>query len=108
MTNQELIKQHDEGTIFCSFQHHMRSASPTYEQIIEKGKKIVPDILIYLRDNEGGMNTMLLLWDILKMSPYQPEQIKNDEGELIDMIAGFKVSDASQAWINWGIKEKLI
>ena len=107
MENTELIKQHDEGTGFCSFQHHMRSASPTYKKIIEKGESIVPDVLKYLRDNDGGMSIMLLLWDILKISPYQPEQVKNDKGENTGM-AGFKVAEARQAWLEWGAKKNLI
>lgn len=108
MENLELIKQHDEGTMFCSLQHHIRTASPTYEQIIAKGKDIVPDVLKYLRDNDGGMGIMLLLWDILKISPYQPEKLKNDKGEEINGMVGFGVAEARRAWIEWGIKEKLI
>ena len=107
MDNLELIKKHDEGTCCCSFQHHIRTASPTYEKIIEKGEEIVPDVLKYLRDNEGGMSIMLLLWDILKTSPYQLEQVKNDKGENVGMM-GFKVAEARQAWIDWGVKENLI
>ena len=107
MENFELIKQHREGTGFCSVQHHMRTVSPTYEQIIAKGKDIVPDILKYLRDENGGMSVMLLLWDILKISPYQPEEIKNDS-EVVKGFAGFKVSDARQAWLDWGARENLI
>jgi len=108
MENFELIKKHDEGTSFCSLQHHMRTASPTYKQIIDNGNNIIPDILKYLRDNDGGMNVMLLLWDILKFSPYQPEEIKNDKGEIIKEFVGFKVPEARQAWLDWGVKENLI
>lgn len=107
MENEELIKQHADGTKFCSFQHHMRTSSPTYEQIIAKGKDIVPDILKYLQENNGGMSIMLLLWDILEISPYQPERIKNDKGEYVGMV-GFNVLEARKAWIEWGKKENLI
>ncbi len=108
MDNFELIKQHDEGTIFCSFQHHMRSSSPTYQQIIAKGKDIVPDVLKYLRDNDCGMSVMLLLWDILKMSPYEPKKPKINGFDEIEGFVVFDVEDAKQAWIDWGIKENLI
>jgi len=37
MTNYELIKSHDENTILCSFQQHMRESSATYKEIISKG-----------------------------------------------------------------------
>lgn len=76
MDNKELIEKHDEGTAMCSMMPLMRKVSPTYEQIIAKGEEIVPDILKYLRDNEGGMSVMMLLWDILQTSPYQPEEVK--------------------------------
>lgn len=108
MTNFQLIEAHEKGTIFCSFPTHMRNISPTYEQIISKGKDIVPDILTYLRDNESGMATMLLLWDILKISPYEPEKLNGVNGEEVNGMVGFKVKDARQAWLNWGKKMKLI
>ena len=107
MDNLELIKKHDKGTCCCSFQQHMRTASPTYEKIIEKGEEIVPDVLKYLRDNDGGMSIMLLLQDILGSSPYQPGQVKNDKGENAG-IGKFNVTEARQAWIDWGVKENLI
>ena len=102
MTNQELIKAHDEGTKFCSFQNHMRECSPTYKEIIEKGKEILPDILKYLQNEGGGMSIMLLLWDITGISPYQPEQIKDTK------FQAYKVGDAANAWIEWGRRENLI
>ena len=101
MTNEELIKKHHDDCSFCSIMGHMRRSSSTYEQIVTKGMDIVPDILKYLRAEEGGMSIMLLLWDITKISPYQPEIIGG-------VMAGYKVSDARQAWIDWGIKEKHI
>jgi hypothetical protein len=102
MTNKELIEKHDEGTMICSVMSHMRSASPTYNEIIAKGKIILPDILKYLKDNQSGMNIILLLQDIVKLSPYQPEEMgETGFGEYI-------VADARKAWINWGVKEKLI
>lgn len=100
MENIDLIKQHDKGTIYCSLPGHMRNSSPTYNQIIEKGNDIVPDILNYLRDNDGGMNIILLLMDILKFSPYQPESM--------DGMAAYSVLDTATAWINWGIENNLI
>ncbi len=100
MTNHELIQLHVKGTIFCSFQNHMRSASPTYKEIMAKGNEIIPDILKYLRDNDAGMNVMLLLWDITEISPYQPETKSG--------FAMFGVEEAKQAWLKWGKKNKLI
>ncbi len=101
MSNQELVKKHDEGTAICSVMSHMRKSSPTYNEIITKGKEILPDILKYLKDNKSGMNIILLLQDITKTSPYQPDKI--EEG-----ITGYVVADARKAWIDWGAKEKLI
>ena len=104
MTNLELIEAHQEGTKFCSLSNHMKKVSPTYDEIIAKGRDIVPDILKYLRDNEetAGMSIMLLLWDILKISPYEPKQIGDTD------MAAYDVASAQEAWIQWGIKEKLI
>ena len=105
MTNYELIKSHDESTIFCSFQQHMRESSATYKEIISKGQEIVPDILKYLIDEGGGMNIMLLLWDITGENPYHPEPI-GDTG-----WGAYNVDDAVDAWIDWGnknIKKKKI
>ena len=102
MSNQELIKAHHDGTGFCSVMSHMRSASPTYKEIISKGKEILPDILKYLKDNKSGMNIILLLQDIVKVSPYQPEEIVETR------FAGYIVADARKAWIDWGVKEGLI
>jgi|ERR1035437_4667825 hypothetical protein len=102
MDNYELIQRHDKGTKLCSLMNHMKSVSPTYNEIISKGKDILPDILKYLRDYQGGMNVMLLLWKITKTSPYKPEKINGTA------FAGFDVSAARQAWIEWGKKEKLI
>jgi len=104
----KLIRQHDEGTGICSFQNHIRQISPTYKQIIEEGEKIVPAVLTYLRDVNGGMNIMLLLWDILKTTPYHPKQVKNDKGEVVPGFAAFNVHAAARAWINWGIEQGLI
>lgn len=101
MSNLELIKAHDEGTMFASFPHTMKSSSPTYELIIAKGKDILPDILKYLKDNNGGMSVMLLLWDITKISPYEPKRVDTSFG-------AFNVKEARKSWIEWGVKEKLI
>lgn len=109
MTNLELIQIHHESTRACSVMHHMKDVSPTYEKIISKGKEIVPDILSYLENNDYvGMSIMMLLWDILKITPYKPEKIKNDKNEEIKGFVGFDVEEAKQAWIEWGKKEKLI
>lgn len=99
--NYDLIKAHDDGTGYCSVMPHMRNVSPTYAQIMTKGQDILPDILIYLKNNNGGMNIMMLLWDILKTSPYQPEK-------LVEEFATFNVSKAKDAWIKWGQDKKLI
>lgn len=102
MTNYELIDAHVKATGFCSIMGHMKDVSPTYDKIVEKGNDIVPDILEYLRDKDKGMNVMILLWDITKVSPYTPEKIEGTA------FAGFNVSEARQAWIKWGIENKYI
>lgn len=103
MSNLELIKAHEEGTKFCSFIHHMESASPTYKKIIKKGKDILPDVLMYMRDNkDSGMSIILLLCQITKITPYQPKQIKNTT------FAEYDVQDCRKAWIKWGKTQKLI
>jgi len=108
MENKKLIAEHDESTKFCSFQNHMREVSTTYDKIIEKGKEIVPDVLEYLRETQGGVSIMLLLWDILKISPYLPEKVIATSGlDTIEMYS-IDVARAREAWIQFGIKEKLI
>lgn len=102
--NLYLIKQHQEGTMLCSLPGHMREMSPTYNQIIAKGKDIVPDILNYLRNEKNtGMSIMLLLDDILKISPYKPDKVGENTG-----FFAFDVNTAKKAWIDWGIENNLI
>jgi hypothetical protein len=60
------------------------------------GAAALPSILQYLKNHKGGMNVMLLLQDIVKESPYTPEQIKGTA------FAKYNVSDYRQAWLNWG------
>lgn len=101
MNNLQLIKQHHDDCIFCSMMSHMRDVSTTYVKILIKGDSIVPDILKFIRDEENsGMSEMMLLWDIKKWSPYEPEK-KNG-------FAAFEVDEAKKAWIEWGKKEGLI
>lgn len=107
MSYHDLIKIHDQSTRLCSFMHHMRRVSKTYEQIVAEGDVIVPAILAYLRDNNGGMNIMMLLWDILKTSPYEPEKVSTEKGEVLGMAA-FDVARARQAWLDWGRERNLI
>ena len=104
----DLIKQHDERTRRCSVEHHMKSLSPTYEQIISFGEDAVPHILFYLKNNRGGMNVMMLLTDILEFSPYTHEKITDDKGEEIKGFVAFSVAEYKQAWIEWGEKTKFI
>ncbi len=108
MTNYELIHKHNTDTAFCSAMHHMKSVSTTYDQIIEKGENIIPDILKYLRDEEtAGMSIMMLLWDITKESPYEPKSIKGINGKDSGFV-GFDVHATKQAWVNWGKEKNLI
>jgi hypothetical protein len=100
MTNRELIEEHYISTMYCSFAHHMRDISPTYQEIIDKGEEIVPDILEYLREEDGGMSIMLLLMDITKESPYEPEKIGGFDA--------YNVKSAKELWIEWGIKKGLM
>ena len=104
--NTDLIEQHENGTKFCSFMVHMRTASPTYTQIMRKGHSIIPDILRYMQNNpeHSGMSIMLLLWDILNLLPYEPEKVTNNKGQVVPGMA-FTVKDAVKSWIDWGIKE---
>lgn len=105
----DLIKQHDERTRACSVEHHMKSSSPTYKQIISFGEDAVPHILFYLKNNDGaGMNVMMLLTDILNFSPYTPEKLTDDKGEEIKGFVAFSVAEYKQAWIEWGEKNKFI
>ena len=101
MENKELIEAHDRSTKICSFMEHMRTSSNTYNEIIKKGFDIIPDILQYLKEEGGGMSVMLLLWDITKESPYQPEKIG-------DTFGAFNVEQARNAWIKWGINKNYI
>lgn len=104
MTNLELIEQHQKDTCLCSFPGHMRSCSTTYATIIQKDKEILPDILKYLKDNpkDAGMSIILLLQDITKESPYQPESVAGG------MMMSYKVKDTIKVWIDWGKKKGLI
>ena len=97
----ELIEEHDWSTGFCSLPGHMRSCSSTYKDIVKLGEEALPDILEYLRGN-GGMNIILLLEDITKTSPYEPEKI-GETG-----FVGYKVSDCVDAWLKWGLKKGYI
>lgn len=101
--NYKLIDEHNQSTKYCSVFHHMKDVSTTYKQIIEKGEDIVPDILLYLEKEEfAGMSVMMLLWDILgHVEKYEPEQMKNDQGEKTGFV-GFNVLEVKQAWIDWG------
>lgn len=110
MTHKELIEQHQKDTGLCSSFHHMKSASSTYNTIIEKGEAIVPDILKYMVENKdfSGMSIVMLLMDITKESPYEPEPIKNDKGEEVKGFVGYDVHKTVEAWINWGKKKQLI
>jgi len=105
--NGQLIAQHHKDTMMCSLQDHMRKTSSTYPQIMAMGKDIVPDILKYLQKSElAGMSVMLLLWDILKISPYTPEdRAGEDKG---GFALSFNVKKAKRAWLAWGIKEGYI
>jgi hypothetical protein len=102
MTNFELIKQHEYDTRFCSTFGHMQKVSTTYKEIIAKGEEIVPDILKYLKDTDGGMDIIMLLYVITGASPYEPETTK------FGMMVAYNVKDAQQAWIDWGKENNYI
>jgi hypothetical protein len=103
MTNRELIARHDTDTGFCSVMHHMKSVSTTYKEIVEKGMEIVPDILLYLRDEEmAGMSIILLLMEITTERPYVPRRIENTE------MAAWKVKEAREMWLQWGVEKGLL
>lgn len=102
MTNAELIKLHDDSTQMCSVAHHMRSCSKTYNEIISKGTDIIPDILAYLNNDNQGMNIIMLLEDLVQEHPYRPEQIDG-----IGFVS-YNVSEARNAWLQWGKNKKML
>jgi hypothetical protein len=97
-----MIAEHDWSTGFCSVAGHMRRASSTHQAIVKQGEAALPAILEYLRDYGGGMNIVLLLTDIAKTSPYQPEPVGTTG------IAKYAVKDCRQAWLDWGIEKGYI
>ena len=110
MTNRELIAKHNVDTMFCSFSHHMRSSSSTYNEIINKGEEIIADILKYMQESKehGNMSIILLLMDITQESPYSPEILKDKDGNRVYGFVGFDVEETVKAWINWGREKKFI
>lgn len=102
MTNFELIKQHDADTKHCSLMPHMQRSSTTYKDIIAKGEEIVPDILKYLIEYEGGMSIIMLLYFITGQHPYEPETLGNGP------FVAYNVKEAVNAWINWGKENNYI
>lgn len=91
MTNLELISRHQADTGMCSVMHHARQVSTTYDQIIEKGWDIIPDILYYLEEYHGGMHVMMLLMHITGERPYKPA-----------VHGHWNVTQCREAWIQWG------
>lgn len=75
-TLQSLISQHDQDTAYCSIPSHMISVSTTYSEIIAYKEYAIPEVLNYLRDNNGGMSIILLLMHLVKDHPYTPPTIK--------------------------------
>jgi hypothetical protein len=87
----------------------MRTNSSTYGEIIKQGRSIVPDIFLYLKENDdAGMNVMMLLTDILKSSPYVPEPIKNQDGKEIPNFVGYNVHEYKKSWLDWAKAKKII
>jgi hypothetical protein len=99
MTNFELIKQHEQDTKYLStFSHaHMAMASPAYKEIIKRGEEVLPDLMLYLIQNEVGMNVLLALYIITGQVPTMPDKV--------DVESGYSVAEIQEAWIDWG-KEK--
>ncbi len=96
----KLIEEHVRSTGPCSLITHMRRVSTTYAQLIGLGQQALPDILEYLRDNNAGMNVILLLTDISGEHPYTPV--------VEDGFAKYHVPTAREAWLQWGRENKLI
>lgn len=95
--NQEidsLIATHVADTGHCSFAGHMRRCSTTYVKLIDLGERAVPAILEYLSRNNGGMSVILLLEDILKLSPYSPVKVGG--------FMAYDVAGCRDAWLHWG------
>jgi len=100
MNNKELIKRHVEDTKFCSFPNHMRTVSSTYKEIISRRNAIIPDIILYLKENNVGMDVILLLEDITNENPITPEKI------LVGFV-GYDVAETKEAWIKWFEQKQL-
>lgn len=98
MTNLELIQQHSNDTKFCSFREHMIKCSTTYNQILSKGKDIVPDLIQYLKREDAGMNIIMLLEEITGQKPYSPKEV------YYGMIA-YSVQECKNKWINFAENE---
>lgn len=101
MTNKELIEAHQNSTMFCSFFQQMKDSSTTYNQIIEKGFDIVPDILKYLQESGGGISVIMLLMEITQENPYTPESINSE-------FVAYDVDETIKTWLDWGKRKKYI
>ncbi len=98
----ELLKSYHMETDLHSLPGPMRN-TPSYKAIMVIGERALPYILTHLKEENGGMNVMLLLTDITHEQPeYNPEPIGDTK------IAKYDVSAYREAWLQWGRTKKLI
>lgn len=102
MSNYELIRQHQLDTGLCSVAHHMIQCSTTMKDIVEMGESMLPDILTFLREENAGMNVILLLMHVTKERPYKPRKIEGSN------LSAWNVFEAREAWLRWGLEKGYI
>ena len=96
-----LLKQFDEETSMMSITHYALKL-PIAKKLMDRRQEAIPAVLEYLRDGKGGMAEMTLLSFMLPdANPYQPEDVGAG-------FVGYKVQEAVDAWVKWGIANKWI
>jgi hypothetical protein len=102
----ELVREHDDRTMICSVQHHMRRCSgPVYRELMRRyreadildRRRFVVDVVNYLADGDGGMSVMMLLWDATGQDPTKDHQERIGNTGFV----GFDVESCRRAWIEW-------
>lgn len=97
----DLLKQFDEETAMMSITHYAFKL-PIAKKLMDRRQEAIPAVLEYLRDGKGGMAEMTLLSAMLPdANPYQPEDVGAG-------FVGYKVQEAVDAWVKWGIANKWI
>lgn len=108
----QLINEHDYRTMACSSMHHMRKASGSvYEElerrfmasVFDGQKEFLRIVLKYMDEDRSGMNIMMILWDFTGEDPASEayEQIPSTQ------LAAFSVAGCRQAWLDWGKRQRI-